>query len=92
MLKSERIRQQIYQRGYEQGCREARLNFEKTAYIERMRDAFKRGEDFSEPPRGSLKRRLSKPVRCAPKKSNRRPGFADIAGMSLLMYKSSGCK
>ena len=50
MLKSERIRQQIYQRGYEQGCREARLNFEKTAYIERMRDAFKRGEDFSEPP------------------------------------------
>ena len=52
MLKSERIRQHLYQRGREDGVEEGRKQQarEDKAYMERMRDALERGEDFDEPP------------------------------------------
>ena len=60
MLKSERIRQHLYQRGREEGIAEGReegiaaerqkQEIENNAWYERMRTALKRGEDFNEPP------------------------------------------
>ena len=60
MLKSERIRQHLYQRGREDGIAEGReegivegrraQESENNAWYERMRTALERGEDFDEPP------------------------------------------
>ena len=52
MLKSERIRQHLYQRGREEGIAAERQKqeIENNAWYERMRTALKRGEDFNEPP------------------------------------------
>lgn len=52
MLKSERIRQRIYQRGLTEGREAERQKQENdnNAWYERMQNALKRGEDFNEPP------------------------------------------
>ena len=52
MLKSERIRKHLIQQGHEEGVEEGRRQQarEDKAYVERMRAAFERGEDFDEPP------------------------------------------
>ena len=60
MLKSERIRKHLIQQGHEEGVEKGRKvgiaegreqqAREDKAYVERMRDALERGEDFDEPP------------------------------------------
>lgn len=60
MLKSERVRQHIYQRGHDEGLVEGReegreeerrkQEDENNAWYERMRAAVERGEEFNEPP------------------------------------------
>ena len=56
MLKSERIRQHIFERGHEEGIVQGReeerqkQESENNAWYERMRTALERGENFDEPP------------------------------------------
>ena len=60
MLRSERIRKHLIQQGHEEGVEEGRKvgiaegreqqAREDKAYVERMRAAFERGENFDEPP------------------------------------------